>query len=61
MVGIIYTTSKSDDDEGMAFGQFLDSLVSLAFECETNFAGQLQADWDKKDVLNKAGKAAEVS
>lgn len=27
MVGIIYTTSKSDDDEGLAFGQFLDSLV----------------------------------
>lgn len=34
MVGIIYTTSKSDDDDGLAFGQFLDALVSLAFECE---------------------------
>jgi hypothetical protein len=42
MVGIVYSTSKSDDDEGLAFGQFLDSLVSLAFECETNVAGALQ-------------------
>jgi hypothetical protein len=42
MVGIVYSTSKSDDDEGLAFGQFLDSLVSLAFECETNVAGAMQ-------------------
>ncbi len=60
MVGIIYTTSKSDDDEGLAFGQFLDSMVSLAFECECNVAGTLQAEWDKKDVLGKNSAAAQV-
>ncbi|GFH07701.1 uncharacterized protein HaLaN_02536 [Haematococcus lacustris] len=57
-MGIVYTTSKLDEDEGLAFSHFLDALVSLAFEAEANVAGALQKDWDKKNVLRKAPQEA---
>lgn len=42
VLGMIYALSRSDDEDnqGLAFNQFLDALVSLAFECEVGTTHQ---------------------
>mmetsp|Transcript_16366 Transcript_16366/g.35381 ORF Transcript_16366/g.35381 Transcript_16366/m.35381 type:complete len:933 (-) Transcript_16366:759-3557(-) len=48
MLGIIYSTAKSDDDPGLSFPQLLDVLMELAFECRRNVAAEVQAEFGKR-------------
>ncbi|GAX82876.1 hypothetical protein CEUSTIGMA_g10302.t1 [Chlamydomonas eustigma] len=55
MLGITFATSKNDQDDGLSYTCFLDSLLEMAFECRRNVAEELQTLYIKR-IKMKGGQ-----